>query len=159
MLKNSIKPYLLRAVYEWCTINHYTPHIFVKVDTDTKVPIEFMKNKKIIFNISAEAIRELKITNKFISFHARFNSVLYDIFIPINNVNNIYANENGEGIVFNDVFNSFIAEKYQNKLPLMLIKCHFSEVLNTQFDLVQEKVYSDSTFLKNKKKSILTRIK
>lgn len=100
MSEVSTKPYLLRAIYEWCTDNGYTPHIAVVVDGRTRVPMQFVKNGEIVLNISFEATSALKMENDIIHFSARFGGVSRDIVIPVENVIAIYARENGQGMAF-----------------------------------------------------------
>lgn len=100
MQEVSTKPYLLRAIYEWCTDNGYTPHIAVVVDSRTRVPMQFVKNGEIVLNISFEATSGLKMENDSIHFSARFGGVSRDIMIPVENVIAIYARENGQGMAF-----------------------------------------------------------
>jgi stringent starvation protein B len=96
----STKPYLLRAIYEWCTDSGYTPYLAVKVDAATTVPMEYVKKGEIILNISYGATSGLKMDNDAITFRARFNGVSREIYIPVHNVLAIYANENGQGMAF-----------------------------------------------------------
>lgn len=100
MSETSTKPYLLRALYEWCTDNGYTPYIVVAVDAQTRVPMEFVKNGEILLNISFEATGNLKMDNDLIHFKARFGGVAREIEVPIDNVSAIYARENGQGMAF-----------------------------------------------------------
>ncbi|MEY3789190.1 MAG: stringent starvation protein [Pseudomonadota bacterium] len=100
MSETSTKPYLLRALYEWCTDNGYTPYIVVAVDTKTIVPAEFVKNGEIVLNISFDATGNLKMDNDFIHFKARFGGVAREIVLPVENVSAIYARENGQGMAF-----------------------------------------------------------
>lgn len=100
MSETSTKPYLLRALYEWCTDNGYTPYIVVAVDGYTRVPMEFVKNGEIVLNISFEATGNLKMDNDWITFKARFGGVAREIEIPVDNVSAIYARENGQGMAF-----------------------------------------------------------
>ncbi len=100
MSEISTKPYMLRAIYEWCTDSGYTPYIAIKVDRNTRVPMEFVKNGEIVLNISFGATSGLKMDNDFIQFHARFNGVSREILVPVHNVLAIYANENGQGMMF-----------------------------------------------------------
>lgn len=100
MSEISTKPYLLRALYEWCTDNGYTPYLAAAVDSHTRVPREFVKNGEIVLNISFTATSGLKMENDFIQFHARFGGVARDISIPVENVVAIYARENGQGMAF-----------------------------------------------------------
>jgi stringent starvation protein B len=100
MSETSTKPYLLRAIYEWCTDNGYTPYLAAMVDHETQVPLEFVKNGEIVLNISFSATSGLKMDNDFIHFHARFAGVSREIFVPVDNVAAIYARENGQGMAF-----------------------------------------------------------
>lgn len=100
MPETSTKPYLLRAIYEWCTDNGYTPYLAVMVDAHTRVPREFVKNGEIVLNISFTATSGLKMENDFIHFHARFGGVAREISVPVENVVAIYARENGQGMAF-----------------------------------------------------------
>lgn len=96
----STKPYLLRAIYEWCTDNGYTPYLAAAVDARTRVPREFVKNGEIVLNVSFTATSGLKMENDFIHFNARFGGVSREISIPVENVVAIYARENGQGMAF-----------------------------------------------------------
>jgi len=100
MSEISTKPYMLRAIYEWCTDNGYTPYLAVKVDGQTRVPTQFVKNGEIVLNISFEATSGLKMENDSIHFNARFGGVSREIFVPVANVVAIYARENGQGMAF-----------------------------------------------------------
>jgi stringent starvation protein B len=100
MSEISTKPYMLRAIYEWCTDNGYTPYLAVKVDGQTRVPMQFVKNGEIVLNISFEATSGLKMENDSIHFNARFGGVSREIFVPVANVVAIYARENGQGMAF-----------------------------------------------------------
>ena len=75
MAERSTKPYLIRAVYEWCSDSGFTPFISVKVDAQTRVPAEHVKNGEIVLNIGADAAHRLTIGNERIQFAARFNGV------------------------------------------------------------------------------------
>jgi stringent starvation protein B len=96
----STKPYLLRAIYEWCTDSGFTPYLAVKVDAATTVPMEYVKKGEIILNISYGATSGLKMDNDAVTFRARFNGVSRELYIPVQNVLAIYANENGQGMAF-----------------------------------------------------------
>jgi len=100
MAEISKKPYLVRAIYEWCTDNGYRPHLAVAVDERTVVPREYVRNGEIVLNLSAEATNRLRIGNELIEFEARFNRVAREVSIPIENVTAIYAAENGNGMMF-----------------------------------------------------------
>jgi stringent starvation protein B len=94
------KPYLLRALYEWCTDNGYTPHIAVRVDNQTRVPRQFVHNDEIVLNISFEATSQLQMGNEWIEFSARFSGKSHKIEVQVANVLAIYARENGQGMAF-----------------------------------------------------------
>ena len=96
----STKPYLLRAIYEWCTDSGFTPYLAVKVDAATTVPMEYVRKGEIILNISYGATSGLKMDNEAIQFRARFAGVSREIYVPVHNVLAIYANENGQGMAF-----------------------------------------------------------
>ncbi len=100
MSDTSTKPYLLRAIYEWCTDNGYTPYLAVMVDGRTRVPMQFVKNGEIVLNVSFDATSSLKMDNDVVHFNARFGGVSRDISIPVENVIAIYARENGQGMAF-----------------------------------------------------------
>jgi stringent starvation protein B len=100
MSETSTKPYLLRAIYEWCTDNGYTPYLAAKVDAQTRVPREFVKDGEIVLNISFSATSGLKMDNDLIHFSARFGGVSREISVPVENVVAIYARENGQGMAF-----------------------------------------------------------
>src|SRR5258706_587961 len=94
------KPYLLRALYEWCVDNGYTPHLAVKVDSRTQVPPEYVKGGEITLNISPNAVHKLQMGNELIEFSARFGGVARQISVPITNAYALYARETGHGMTF-----------------------------------------------------------
>ena len=94
------KPYLLRALFEWCVDNGYTPHLAVKVDSRTQVPQEYVKNGEITLNISPNAVHKLQMGNELIEFSARFGGVARQISVQVANVFALYARENGQGMTF-----------------------------------------------------------
>ena len=96
----STKPYLLRALHEWCCDNGFTPYISVFPDATARVPREFVRDGQITLNIGLEATGHLTIANEGISFQARFGGVPRELYVPIANVAAIYARENGVGMSF-----------------------------------------------------------
>jgi stringent starvation protein B len=96
----STTPYLIRAIWEWCVDNGFTPYIAVKVDGSTRVPMEYVRNGEIVLNISPDATRNLKIGNELIQFSARFNGVSREVSVPVGTVGGIFAKENGQGLAF-----------------------------------------------------------
>jgi stringent starvation protein B len=97
---NSTRPYLIRALYEWCTENGFTPYVAVHVDETVQVPQEYVKNGEIVLNISFDATSGLKLGNEFIEFKARFSGTARAIMVPVSRVLAIYARENGQGMAF-----------------------------------------------------------
>ncbi|MEJ5991426.1 ClpXP protease specificity-enhancing factor [Ramlibacter sp. PS3R-8] len=96
----STRPYLIRALYEWCTDNGFTPYVAVLVDESVHVPREYVKNGEIVLNISYDATSSLKLGNDFIEFKARFAGSAREIMVPVSRVIAIYARENGQGMAF-----------------------------------------------------------
>jgi stringent starvation protein B len=94
------KPYVLRALFEWCVDNGYTPHLAVKVDSRTQVPPEYVKGGEITLNISPNAVHKLQMGNELIEFSARFGGVARQISVPVSNVYALYARETGHGMTF-----------------------------------------------------------
>ena len=97
---SSTRPYLVRALYEWCTDNGLTPYVAVRVDDTVRVPREYVKDDEIVLNISMDATSALKLGNEYIEFKARFAGVARDIMIPLTRVMAIYARESGQGMAF-----------------------------------------------------------
>lgn len=96
----STRPYLIRAIYEWCVDAGFTPHVLVHVDENTRVPSGYVKDGQIVLNVGAGAVRDLVIDNDWIMFSARFSGVSHEIAVPINRVAAIFARENGQGMHF-----------------------------------------------------------
>lgn len=96
----STRPYLIRALHEWCADNGFSPYIAVQVDASVQVPLEFVKNGEIVLNVSMDATSALKLGNEFIEFKARFGGVAREIIVPVSHVIAIYARENGQGMAF-----------------------------------------------------------
>src|SRR4051812_26436337 len=97
---SSTRPYLIRALHDWCTDNGFTPYLAVHVDRSVQVPMEYVKNNEIVLNVGFEATSGLKLGNEFIEFKARFGGVSREIVVPIDHVVAIYARENGQGMAF-----------------------------------------------------------
>jgi stringent starvation protein B len=96
----STKPYLLRAIYEWCVDNGYTPYVSVVVDARTRVPMEYVRDGEIVLNIGPLATNRLQIGNELIECTARFAGTVRELSIPVASVAAIYARENGHGMSF-----------------------------------------------------------
>jgi len=96
----STRPYLIRALHEWCLDHGFSPYIAVQVDASVQVPREFVQNGEIVLNVSADATSGLCLGNDYIEFKARFGGVARDIMVPVSHVIAIYARENGQGMAF-----------------------------------------------------------
>ena len=96
----SNKPYLIRALHQWCTDFGFTPFIAVFVDASVEVPMEFVKNDEVVLNLSLEACHQLEMENDWITFQARFGGIPKKIMVPVSHILAIYARENGQGMSF-----------------------------------------------------------
>ena len=95
------RPYLLRAFFDWIVDNDCTPHIIVDAHHPmVAVPQEFVKDGQIVLNIAPRAVTNLSLDGDDVQFSARFNGMPVDIYVPIAGVLGIYAQENGQGMVF-----------------------------------------------------------
>lgn len=122
----STKPYLVRAIYEWCVAEQFTPYLLVKADQNTLAPRAFIKDGKILLNLSPESIKDLLMGDEAITFTARFNGAPENLYLPISAVEGIYAKENGEGLFFevkeDQEIDSKETKKSPNKPKLTLVK-------------------------------------
>lgn len=107
----SQQPYFLRALYEWCVDNGFTPYVTVRVDKSTRVPQAYVKDGQIVLNIGPAAVRNLNMDNTWLTFSARFGGVSQTIEAPVGNVLAIYARETGEGMSFNTEIESGLSEE------------------------------------------------
>ncbi|HEY9194119.1 MAG TPA: ClpXP protease specificity-enhancing factor [Methyloversatilis sp.] len=96
----STKPYLLRALFDWCADQGLTPYLAVVVDDRAGVPRQYVKDGQIILNIGREAVHQLVMGNELITCSARFGGVAQELTIPVDCVAAIYARENGHGMAF-----------------------------------------------------------
>ena len=96
----STKPYLIRAIYEWCVDQDLTPHIVVKVDAHVRVPAGYTRDGQIVLNLSPNATAQLQMGNEAITFQARFGGVAHSLYVPVHNVLGIYAAQTGQGMAF-----------------------------------------------------------
>ena len=100
----SRRPYLIRAIYEWCVDNGHTPHLLVAADyPGVSVPLQFVQEGRITLNLSPMAVQTLNIEDDPIWFSARFSGRPFDVIVPCGAVLAIFARENGEGLVFGEV--------------------------------------------------------
>lgn len=96
----STRPYLIRAIYEWCVDSGLTPYLAVRIDEHTEVPRSFVKDGEIVLNISEGAVRGLEMGNEMITCNGRFGGVPFDLMVPVVAVIGIFAKETGQGLVF-----------------------------------------------------------
>ena len=96
----STKPYMIRAIHEWCVDNQLTPHLLVEVNAQTKVPMAYVKDGEIVLNLNFSATKDLHFTNEAVTFSARFSGVSNNLYVPISAVKGIFARENGQGMFF-----------------------------------------------------------
>jgi len=96
----STKPYLIRALFEWCNDCGYTPYVTVIVGESVLVPSEYVKDGEIVLNVSPLATNRLSIGNEYLEFQARFGGVARDVRVPIEFIRSIYARETGQGMAF-----------------------------------------------------------
>ncbi|WGE49354.1 ClpXP protease specificity-enhancing factor [Actinobacillus equuli] len=98
-----LRPYLYHAYYSWIIDNDNTPYLLVNTDyPDVDVPTEFIRDGKIILNIAPRSIGQYVVTDEAIRFNARFQGMLRDVYIPLGALDAIYAQETGDGVMFQD---------------------------------------------------------
>ncbi len=96
----STKPYLIRAIYDWCLDAGLTPHLAVIVGEGVRVPRAFVRDGQIVLNIAPHATNKFQLDNEAMSCQARFGGVAHQLYVPIDNISAIYARENGQGMAF-----------------------------------------------------------
>ena len=106
------KPYLIRAIYDWCIDSELTPYIVAKIISGVKVPKSYIDSNEIVLNLSSLSTNKLIFDNNFVSFSTRFNGINQDIFLPMKSILGIYSKENGEGLFFD------INENIKEKKPI-----------------------------------------
>ncbi len=94
------KPYMIRAIHEWCVDNGLTPHLLVAVNAQTRVPMAYVKDGEIVLNINYSATKDLHIDNEAVVFSARFGGVSQNLYIPMGVIKGVFARENGQGMFF-----------------------------------------------------------
>jgi len=94
------KPYMVRAIHDWCVDNGFTPHLVVKVNSRTRVPMAYVKDGEIVLNLNYGATKDLHIDNDAIVFSARFSGASQNLYVPMDAVRGIFARENGQGMFF-----------------------------------------------------------
>ncbi len=140
----STKPYMIRAIHEWCVDNGLTPHLLVTVNSQTRVPMAYVKGGEIVLNLNYGATKDLQIDNDAVVFSARFGGVSQNLYVPVNAIKGIFARENGQGMFFEADLS--VAENQQKN----------ENNLNDNAGSADSK---DDANKKNEKKPILTIVK
>jgi stringent starvation protein B len=136
----STKPYLVRAIHEWCMDNGCTPHLLVVVDSHARVPMAYVKDGEIVLNVNYTATKDLQIDNEAITFSARFGGVSQNLYVPMNAVKGIFSRETGQGMFFE-----------------VEVSSPASTVINAS--LIDSEVLSDDEIQAKSKKPTLTIVK
>ena len=140
----STRPYLIRALHEWCTDNGFTPYLAVRVDSSVQVPREYVKEGEIVLNLSLDATSSLLLGNDFIEFTARFAGKPRDIMVPVGRVTAIYARENGQGMAFPPPVDVLLGDVHMppvlSSVPVSAAVENFSETDGTSRDRVVQLV-------------------
>ena len=109
------KPYMVRAIHEWCVDNGLTPHLLVAVNSQCRVPMAFVKDGEIVLNLNYSATKDLHMDNDAIVFSARFSGVSQNLYVPMGAVKGIFARENAQGMFFEVSLESSNNETANNK--------------------------------------------
>lgn len=136
----STKPYMVRAIHEWCVDNACTPHLLVAVNSQTRVPMAYVKKGEIVLNLNYTATKDLHIDNEVITFSARFGGISQNLYVPMSAVKGIFARETGQGMFF----------EVEPLLPVASLK---------DDDVSESKVESTQSKPVNNKKPTLTIVK
>lgn len=100
---SSLKPYLIRAIYDWIVDNSFTPYLLVNAEAESVVvPRQYVQDGKIVLNLRPQAVQGLALGNRNIEFNARFGGNPMRVDVPMRAVLAIYAQENGKGMVFDE---------------------------------------------------------
>ncbi len=100
MSEQTAKPYLIRALYEWCVESGYTPYLAVRVNAKTRVPTSYVRDGEIVLNIGPLATHQLTMDNDWILFNARFNGMSQEVAVPMSAVVGLFSKETGYGMAF-----------------------------------------------------------
>lgn len=157
-LENSListKPYMLRAIHEWCVDNSLTPHLLVEVNSETRVPMAYVKNNEIVLNLNHTATKDMHIDNDQITFSARFGGVSQHLFVPMNAIKGLFARENGQGVFFEiekESNNPFENQDHTRiTKPVKVVENQLDVIKKTDVNNLQNKI--------NHKKPALTIVK
>jgi stringent starvation protein B len=113
----STKPYMIRAIHEWCVDNGLTPHLLVAVNAQCRVPMAFVKDGEIVLNLNYAATKDLHIDNDAIVFSARFSGVSQNLYVPMGAVKGIFARENAQGMFFETSLEPVTVQNQSDETP------------------------------------------
>lgn len=157
-LENSListKPYMLRAIHEWCVDNSLTPHLLVEVNSETRVPMAYVKDGEIVLNLNHTATKDMHIDNDQITFSARFGGVSQHLFVPMNAIKGLFARENGQGVFFEiEKESNKPLENQDQKRVIKPVK-----IVENQLDKLEETDGKPPPNKKNHKKPALSIVK
>jgi stringent starvation protein B len=98
---SSNRPYLMRAIYDWISDNNLPPYVLVDAGAPgVQVPPQVIKNGQVVLNLAMRAVANLDLGNEWISFQARFSGKSHSIHLPMHSILALYAQENGQGMMF-----------------------------------------------------------
>jgi stringent starvation protein B len=157
-LENSListKPYMLRAIHEWCVDNSLTPHLLVEVNSETRVPMAYVNDGEIVLNLNHTATKDMHIDNDQITFSARFGGVSQHLFVPMNAIKGLFARENGQGVFFEiEKESNKPLENQDQKRVIKPVK-----IVENQLDKLEETDSKTPPNKKNHKKPALSIVK
>ena len=104
------KPYMVRAIHEWCVDNSLTPHLLVAVNAQCRVPMAYVKNGEIVLNLNYSATKDLILDNESVVFSARFGGVSQHLYVPMGAVKGIFARENSQGMFFETALEATVSK-------------------------------------------------
>ena len=140
----STKPYMLRAIHEWCVDNSLTPHLLVVVDSQTRVPMGYVKEGEIVLNLNYTATKDLHIDNEQITFSAHFGGVSQNLYVPMGAVKGIFARENGQGMFF----------EVEASLPVKELPKTLKDISNTSLESPSTQASGEIKAIKSKKPTL-----
>ena len=143
------KPYMVRAIHEWCVDNSLTPHLLVAVNAQCRVPMAYVKDDEIVLNLNYSATKDLLLDNEAIVFSARFGGVSQHLYVPMAAVKGIFARENGQGVFFE--LEAGAAAKSKEEKPALVVATP-----DTKAEAVRQQVTAKPA---EKKKPTLTIVK
>lgn len=114
------KPYMVRAIHEWCVDNSFTPHLLVAVNAQCRVPMAYVKDGEIVLNLNYTATKDLLLDNDAVVFSARFGGVSQHLYVPMSAVKGIFARENGQGLFFEPETETAASPRHEKEQPALV---------------------------------------